>query len=792
MDFPHHPRCPVALGEASDCGEWDCVDTLLRRLRSFDTETHLTQPGLLAPPIVCGSTCSPAENSETLYSATDLRGALEGLLFSDSVIVTAFGCYDFACAAVKWPELLPPIFAAYGEGRVYDILIAQALDAISRGELGLDPRTGQEIANEDGKRTGRYSLAFVTDYLLSRAAKARDFWRKRYAILEHVPLKFWPADAADYPRDDVRNTLDSAVEQLQRYKHGHFRNLGDLPEQAETLFGMWLGGVWGVRTDPARVAALEAIIERGYIKTLGHFQALGFVRADETKDEVAVKRAVARAYGATGECSRCGGKGRVSNGKTYDATPRRLKADTDASYAARCAEHRARFFDTNTIVCKAADGGCDGTMLDLSTAPSLPRADKGGVSKSRDTLAESGDDDLEEFAENESTKIRNTYLPFVKGGVERPINFRPNVLVASGRTSYEELIQLIPRKVLCPICMGHKKIGSIICEDCAGKGTISGVRECIVARPGRVFCSVDFSAGELCTLAQCCLWIVGYSRMAEIINSTGDPGMLHTTFGAKLIGITVEEMIARLAAKDPEAKNARQGAKPFLFGVGGGMGPAKLVLTRRKRSEGYTTAPNGRVYPGIRFCILLGGESECGAEKVIEWNRRPTPPICKRCVQIAQEVRKQFFEEFPEVDEYHSWVSARVDQTGVLPCLGPVDRLRGGLNFTAGANNGFQALLSDAVKAGWRAVVRECYLDRDSPLYDSRPLFLPHDEIFTEMIEEQAHAAAHRKTEIMLREGRRFVPDVTLAAAPALMYHWSKDAEAVYENGILVPWKEAA
>lgn len=795
MIFPHHPRCPVALGEASGCGEWDCVGSVSRRLRSLDVETHLTQAGLLAPPIVCGSTASPLDGSERLLTKAQVREHASHLLFSESVITGAFICYDFACIANEWPELLRGIFDAYRDGRVYDILIAQALDAISRGELGIDPRTGQKILNEERKRTGRYSLGWIADYLLGRAdAKVRDFWRKRYAILESVPIELWPEDAAQYPRDDARNTVDIAIEQLRRYERGEFRNMGDHALQAETAFGMHLGGVWGVRTDPERVAALKSIMDRAYARTLADFQAIGFLRADGSEDQAAVKTAVAKAYGAAGACERCGGKGRVSNGKEYGGPPRRFKADTDQGYADRCAEHRARWEDANTIACKGADGGCDGTGLDIDSTPGLPRTDKGGISTSRDTLAESGDDDLERYAENEAAKIRETYLPFVESGVDKPINFRPNVLVASGRTSYEGVIQLIPRHVICPICNGHKRIAGIDCEDCEGLGVISGVRECIVARPGTLFCSVDFSAGELCTLAQCCLWVVGHSEMANIINATGNPGMLHTMFGAKLIGKTTEEMIALLKAGDVAAKNGRQGAKPFLFGVPGGMGAAKLVLTKRKRSEGYTTSPTGRVYPGIRFCILLGGERECGTEKVIEWKKRPTPPICKRCVETAEYlVKPQFYQMFPEVREYHDWVSRGVENDGVLPCLGPVDRDRGGLDFCSGANNGFQALLSDAVKSGWREVVRECYLDHESPLFDSHPLFLPHDEIFTEMIARRAHEASLRKVEIMIREGRKYVPDVTLAAAPALMTHWTKDAEPVYDrDGRLIPWSKAA
>ena len=130
-----------------------------------------------------------------------------------------------------------------------------------------------------------------------------------------------------------------------------------------------------------------------------------------------------------------------------------------------------------------------------------------------------------------------------------------------------------------------------------------GVRECFLVRDGYDGCDVDYSAIELCTLAQTTLSFIGFSRMAETINRTKDPGMMHTAFGARMIGISVEEMVARIKAKDPKAKDTRQAAKVGNFSFGGGAGAATTVLTNRQRSKGSTKAPDGFEYAGIRFCI---------------------------------------------------------------------------------------------------------------------------------------------------------------------------------------------
>lgn len=1062
------------------------------KLVAFDLETHLIQPGNLAPRIVCGSLAE--DETTVLMDPGQARAVFAGILKTDKTLVGANIAFDCAIMAADDPSLVPAIFAKYERGEVYDIQIAQALDAIAGGHLSKDPRTGGPIVDPStGKQSNRYSLATCVDLVLGRKdAKRNDFWRLRYALLEGIPIDTWPAEARQYPLDDARNTLEVAKAQLGLSTGTKpLRNLHDMPAQVFTAFAMHLGAVWGLRTDDETVAALEAKVEKAHAGMVEKFKAAGFIKAVKVPEGKtyregngrvylagetvhkesgqAIKRAVAIAYGAFQDkpCPACGGTGRIVGQKG------------------------------NEVICKVRAGGlCDGTGLDLSTAPMLPRTETGGVSADRDTLMESGDEALAEYAHNENEKIRNTYLPFVKQGLEVPINLRPNVLVASGRTSYDGLIQLINRE--------------------------GGVRECFVARPGRVFCSVDYAALELCTLAQVCLWVVKRSKMAETINETGDPGSLHTAFAARMVGMTTEELAAAIKAKEPRAKAFRQAAKCFHpdtevltlggwkritdlapgemvcqaapeigggvalswvkptqlterespgeivhlrnegvdlrvtpehrmlifraqqlnpkgstidskgrflpaggrqgastrqlvpdvvapeafanarawasagrlegsgtaderilrlavavqadgtytnlkirlgfskrrkierlrslllpgeytesvgsngkyqpttwfalsrdlsaqirelltpiktlpwwwlqltadlrcavidearywdshrikgdrsyhystsirsnadvlqalavscghktrltatasgwalavkdrhltrggnlttkrvpytgkvvclsvpssfvlvrdggvpvvvgqcanFGFPGGMGAAKLVLAKRKSSEGKTTGPDGRTYTGIRFCILIGGAAVCGEDKVTEWKGRPTPPLCKACCQVVEHtLRPAWFAQWPEMREYFSWVSAQVEMYGELECF-VSKRLRGGLDFTNGANNGFQALAADGAKHALRKVVRESYCSRESPLFGSRPIFFAHDEIVSELLESSAHLAGPRMAEVMVAAMREYVPEVTVTAAPALMRSWTKAAEPTFKDGKLIPWED--
>lgn len=770
------------------------------KLVGYDTETHLIQPGLLAPPLVCASVMVSEQTS--ILDAAQAREMLPGLCLSDLVITGANLPYDFGIHAADNPDCLALIFDKLDRGQVYDVQIAEILNAIADGTLGLDPRTMRPIKPEPGRKRGGYSLRFCVDLRLGRDdAKRFDLWRTRYAMLASLPIAEWPAIARDYPQDDVRNPVEVAQRQIALHNAGEFHNLANMPAQVDTAFCLHLMSMWGLRTDRARYEALQHMIEETHDAFVAQFRSYGFYKAHEDKeDEPAIKRAVAIAYGVdpASVCKRCLGTGKVPS-----TSPSALKSRTP------------KLINCKVVCIDGARKGCDSTGLDLDTGPAVPRTDSGGVSTSRDTLVESGDEHLMAYSENEGEKLRSTYLPFIEQGLDVPITPRPNVLVASGRSSYEEVIQQLPRSVLCLYCKGRK------CVRCEYKGTVLGVRECFCARPGCVLCSVDYGAGELCTLARVCLWVCGHSEMARVIIETGDPGMLHLDFAADLLGVTLAEAVALHRAKDKAIGQARQGAKAFNFGLGGGMGAAKLVINKRNKREGVTRSPDGEiVYPGLRFCILLGGERRCGTEKVIEWKGRTYAPMCKRCVQVAEELRRKWFAKYPEVKQYHDWVSRLVDEGATFPCFRPcwtcggegcaecaplaaaygtegrgwaVERYRGGLEFSEAANNGFQALLADAAKCGLRKLTRECYTDRSSPLYGSRPLLFLHDEVITEMPRDRAHAAANRQAAIMVSEGSKYVPKVGLYAQPALMKFICKDAEAKYDSdGQLIPWDDAS
>ncbi len=422
---------------------------------AFDLETALIRPGVLAPEIACLSWAESPDAKGLLVDLPAIRKFAETALKGDAVLVGANIAYDFGCLLAEWPDLLPLVWAKYERGEVRDVIIRQTLTAIAEGRLRdgeLLARTGLRMTDGKGRMTSRYSLDVCVKEVLGRNdAKENDAYRLRYGELIGVPLAQWPEEARQYPVDDALNTL--LVHLGQTDDHGK-----DAAAQAHTAFCLHLASMWGIRTDPERVAALKASLEEVLRTERAWAIFVKLMRPDGTKNMAAIRSAVEEAYGG-----------------------------------------------------------------------SPPTTDKGGISTSRETLAESSDEVLERFAEISKTEKLLTYIPSLEEASKAPLNVRCNVLLSTGRASYEGVIQLLPRK--------------------------GGVRECFKARG--IFSSVDYAAIELSALAQVCLNMGLESKLADAINAGMDP---HSILGARLAGVSYEEFM-KGRKTIAEFKELRQASK---------------------------------------------------------------------------------------------------------------------------------------------------------------------------------------------------------------------------------------
>ena len=496
----------------------------------------------------------------------------------------------------------------------------------------------------------------------------------------YARLEGIPIDS--WPQDARDYPIDDVINTLEVAEKQMLtcKNLHNQPAQAHAAFCTHLGAIWGISVDDAAVASLAVLNSEKRSSAQRDAKDMGFMKLGGTKKEPKWTKDMAAI------------RERVS--KAYDGDP--------------------------------------------------PVTEKGGVSTSRETLEDSGDPELEHLAAGSKYDKIAVYADELSTLKGRPMNVRCNILLATGRASYEGLIQLMPRS--------------------------GGVRECCVARPGTVWSSVDYAAIEMSTLAQVQLWALGRSRLADAINKDLDP---HSAFAANMIGADYEDFFKR--KKESKLSALRQAAKAANFGFPGMMGSAKFVIAKRRE--------------GASVCRWTDPGSNCGADKARLWKEKPLDaPLCRRCLEQAERLRNAYLKQWPEMRPYWAWVSQQMAASGEVIQFGS-NRVRGGCSAPAAANTLFQGLAADGAKAAVVKLTEEMYLDRASPLYGSRLLVFTHDETILEIPEKRAHEAAMRQAEIMVEQMRVFVPDVKVKAEPALMTRWTKAAEAVYVDGKLVPWK---
>lgn len=258
---------------------------------AFDCETHLIQPGLAAPPLVCLS-WHDGHRSGLLRGTGALDWYARQLADPDVLLVGCNVVFDLGVLCAAWPELVEPTFAAIEAGRVSSIDIREALMDIARGEL----------SDEDDGSGRRYSLALLVKRHLGEdisADKGADGWRLRYAQLEHLPLSEWPKEAVDYPLRDASLTFDvwqaqskaSALEDILR------QNLTDEPRQVRAAWALRLASMWGLRVSPSRYAALKSGVDAEFARAREEFARHGIFRRNGTKDTAKLGELVSAAYG---------------------------------------------------------------------------------------------------------------------------------------------------------------------------------------------------------------------------------------------------------------------------------------------------------------------------------------------------------------------------------------------------------------------------------------------------------------------------------------------------------------
>jgi DNA polymerase I-like protein with 3'-5' exonuclease and polymerase domains len=352
----------------------------------------------------------------------------------------------------------------------------------------------------------------------------------------------------------------------------------------------------------------------------------------------------------------------------------------------------------------------------------IPSTGKGSVKTDWDTCELSGDPLLKKYSEFSSLgKTLSTDIPILEKCTSVPLEVNWEVLRETGRTSTSPNTQNFPTEV--------------------------GVRECFRPRPGWVYAIGDYPQMELRTWSQICLRVLGYSKMAEALNSGMDP---HCELARRMLKpqISYEEAIADYKA-NPKGRlyYPRQASKAGNFGFPGGLQPAAY-----------------KEYAWSNYGVAIE-------------------------LELARELHAYWYESWTEAREYFQWVGCQGEDEAMLQL--PSFRYRGRCRFTEACNSLFQGLAADAAKAAGFLIARACYAEPESPLYGCRIVNFIHDEFVVEVPDdERAHDAAVELGRLMeVGANHDFIPDVPCKVEPILSRRWSKSAKEVRgPDGRLIPW----
>lgn len=350
----------------------------------------------------------------------------------------------------------------------------------------------------------------------------------------------------------------------------------------------------------------------------------------------------------------------------------------------------------------------------------MAKTDGGDIALDDATCKKTGDSILSAYANYSSlAKVVSTDIPILLKGVNTPIQTRFEPLLETGRTaSSAPNIQNIKRLV--------------------------GMRECFRPRPGYVFVDADYAMLELCTWAQTCLWALGYSRLAEVLNAGDDP---HLAFAAQIQSITYQDAEARRKAGDEEVEQNRLVAKVGNFGFPGGLGKDSFVE-----------------YAASSYKVTIS-------------------------VEKAVELKRFWLAQWPEARHYFDWIAKKEGEQGISMQRFVCGSWRSGMRYTVACNDPFQSLGATAATWAGYDLARACYFEREHILFGSRPVNFIHDQYLVEVLDDEcAHDRAMAVADIMVRAAKRAIPDVTPKVEPLLCRYWSKKAKAVFKDGRLVPW----
>jgi len=317
-----------------------------------------------------------------------------------------------------------------------------------------------------------------------------------------------------------------------------------------------------------------------------------------------------------------------------------------------------------------------------------------------------------------------------------------------------------------------------------------GVRECFMATdPNYYLVSVDYSALELCSVAQVTFNLFGHSVHRDKINAGYD---LHAYLGSAIAMVKEPSIVGHANNVDDsyQVLAAHRKYRPprdyFERGVTDSEVEDRLHLAKRAKHFRNLAKPVGLGYPGGLAEKTMSVFAKTVYRVLIEEHE-------------AAELKDLWLHIYPEMVDYFQWVRGsrdfrnQNDDGDYKYCYTTPGfrRFRAGATYCATSNGmSMQSLSADGAKRSVCWIARACAgaLPQGNPfrildacyhqtfIHDEHIVALPPDPLVT----ERAMAIAQLMTHAMSIH----MPDVHLSAEPALMRRWRKSAEAEWEPDV--------
>lgn len=516
----------------------------------------------------------------------------------------------------------------------------------------------------------------------------KDTWRLRYNELYETPVANWPQGAIDYSRHDALSTWWVWARQEE------FAGvLLDQYRQSRAHWALHLMSCWGLRTHGEMVEKLEYLTR----------EMLNDHEATLLQHQLLERKA--------------------GGGFT-----KKMK---------RAQEYAERLWK---------EKGYD-------EIPALALTKGGKASLNEDAVDHLDDPVATAFQQYSSAATVLGRVSELRAGIEKPIHTRFDELMQSGRTSssnpnIQNRTTSIMRRSRCEHPTNSKKIA---CPTCGQKYILAGDRESFIPREGNVFLVSDVPGLELRTIAQTAIKIIGYSRLAEILNAGKDP---HTEVAATILRISTDVAYQRqgVIENDYEFYLARQTGKVVNFGLNARLGWRNLINNARKL-YGVTLTE-----------------------------------------QQAKDAIEAYYIVYPEQREFHDWVDANCRSNGGTMTVTHLfsERVQGLIPPTVASNTYSQGLGGDATKAALYALAKACYVSPGA-LLGSRNANYVHDEYHIETRNCDLDRKGEEMADIICSSANVFLPDVPIPRSkmkPIACERWSKMAHIVNNpDGTLGVWK---